>query len=964
MSVAGVPYGFEGLGPVVAKGGSLGVSRSVLVLFCLGYAQACLGYAQAQSTGPIKLFESKIRPLFVSKCLACHSDKVQMAGLVLTTAEGFQKGAESGPVVSGTNPGQSRLIRAVRYLDAIKMPPTGKLASEEIRSLEEWVSMGAPWPKLEPVSQAELGVGKNAYWAFRPLDNSPPPSVKDESWAANPIDHFIQAGLEEKGLDPALPAGKLTLLRRATYDLHGLPPTETEIDQFLADTAPGAFTRLVDRLLASPRYGERWGRHWLDVARYATSTGVDEDHRYPYAWRYRDYVIDAFNHDLPYDQFVREQIAGDLLPAREPGQVNQRGIIATGFLALGPKAIAQQDRVQMVYDVVDEQIDTVSKAFLGLTIACARCHDHKFDPILNTDYYSLASIFASSQTYADLSLEEGNVVQFHMEPLVPADVYEHYRKHQDKIETVEKLINATLELESIEHMERVWLPRIVDYMLAARSVYVGGHSPETAAQEANLDVGTLKKWAEYLDPGDQLRLYLEEWHDADAANARSVAEKYRQRFAASSAEWREKVAEWKATVQTAYGEGAPAPKRPLTDGFKDRFHEETAINEGGAFYIDEEQREEILSAELRRLIERLRAEQAELKESAPPQPPMASAVVEGEIIDQPLFLRGNHHNHGEVVPKEFPRVLAGSNQRPVTQGSGRRELAEWLVTGNAALTSRVMVNRIWHWHFGRGLVRTTNNFGKVGERPTHPRLLDYLARQFIDSGWSIKHMHRLIMLSSAYRISSRVSDDAWRLDPDNRLSSRFDRRRLSIEELRDSILALAGSLDLTMGGTLQPELGDSTKGSSTEDPPYLAPEASMRRTVYLPLYRNRLPKLLSLFDFVDSTSSTGQRSQTNIAPQGLFVMNSKFFDGRGRGFAERLLDRPSGADSGRVERAYLMALARKPTAGELQFSLDYVRNYPSGPVRKRSGETSDPQLTAWQGLCRILMASNEFHYVD
>ncbi len=309
-------------------------------------------------------------------------------------------------------------------------------------------------------------------------------------------------------------------------------------------------------------------------------------------------------------------------------------------------------------------------------------------------------------------------------------------------------------------------------------------------------------------------------------------------------------------------------------------------------------------------------------------------------------------------------MLAGTNQQPVTQGSGRRELAEWLVTGNAALTSRVMVNRIWHWHFGQGLVRTPNNFGKVGERPTHPRLLDYLARQFIDGGWSIKQMHRLIMLSSTYRMSSRASNDARRLDPENRLWSRFYRRRLSIEELRDSILALAGSLDLTMGGTLQPELGDSIKGSSTEDPPYLAPEASPRRTVYLPLYRNRLPKLLSLFDFVDSTASTGQRSQTNIAPQGLFVMNSEFFDGRARGFAQRLLDKPSPPDAGRIERAYLMALGRKPTSDELQFSLDYVRNYPSGPPRNRSRETSGPQLTTWQGLCRILMASNEFHYVD
>ena len=332
---------------------------------------------------------------------------------------------------------------------------------------------------------------------------------------------------------------------------------------------------------------------------------------------------------------------------------------------------------------------------------------------------------------------------------------------------------------------------------------------------------------------------------------------------------------------------------------------------------------------------------------------MASAVIEGEIVDQPVFIRGSHHNRGRIVPKIFPVVLAGRGQTPVTQGSGRRELADWLVTGNAALTSRVMVNRIWLWHFGEGLVRTPNNFGKVGERPTHPALLDYLAREFIDTGWSIKQMHRRIMNSRAYRMSSRPTTQALELDPDNRLWSRFNRRRLSIEEMRDSVLALGGSLDLAMGGTLQPELGDSIKGSSSPEPPYLAPEDTSRRTVYLPLYRNRLPKLLGLFDFVDSTASTGQRSQTNVAPQGLFAMNSGFLDDLARGFAQRLLD---GAvdDAERVELAYRLALTRPPHVDERRRMENFVSGYPE----------SSRKPAAWQGLCRVLMASNEFHYVD
>ena len=931
-------------------------NRTAAILCLLAASQ---GLGSGQEDSRIEFFESRIRPLLAEKCAVCHSDEARMAGLDLMSAEGFARGADTGRLVAGADIDNSRLVRAVRYQSDIKMPPTGKLDAEDIQAIEQWVLWGAPWPQPAEAKEPLRQAGENSaldgagHWAFQPLSAAGLPNVENLHWAQSPVDRFILAALEKGGIEPAEEAGKLTLLRRVKFDLHGLPPTEMEIEMFLADTGQGAFARLVDRLLASPRYGERWGRHWLDVARYATSTGVDEDHRYPDAWRYRDYVIDAFNRGLPYDRFVREQIAGDLLPASEPGTVNVNGITATGFLALGPKAIAQQDRVQMVYDVVDEQIDTVSKAFMGLTIACSRCHDHKFDPVLTTDYYSLASIFASTKTYADLSLEEGNVVQFHMEPLVPREVYQRYRSHRDRIDAVRKRIESILEAAAIDHMEDQLLPRMVDYMAAARRVYVDGEDMDEVAKAAGLDPATVKKWAEYLDPGDQLRLYLKDWHDADAAAAHRVAEEYRKAFAASSAEWRAKVDSWKKEVRRAYESRKPAPKKPLTDGFRNRVHEEAALKEGGPFYLDTGQRTAVLSAELRELVAELLSEQAGLEASSPPRPPMASAVIEGEIVDQPVFIRGSHHNHGRIVPKTFPVVLAGRGQTPVTRGSGRRELADWLVTGNAALASRVMVNRIWLWHFGEGLVRTPNNFGKVGERPTHPALLDYLAREFIDTGWSIKQMHRRIMNSSTYRMSSRPTSQALELDPGNRLWSRFNRRRLSIEEMRDSVLALGGSLDLTMDGTLQPELGDSIKGSSSPDPPYLSPEDTNRRTVYLPLYRNRLPKLLGLFDFVDSTSSTGQRSQTNVAPQGLFAMNSGFLDDRAHGFAQRLLDGAED-DAERVELAYRLALTRPPHAEERRRMENFVSGYPE----------SSRKPVAWQGLCRVLMASNEFHYVD
>jgi cytochrome c553 len=378
----------------------------------------------AQSAEQLEFFEKKVRPIFAANCYSCHGPKTQMAGLNFSSAAGFEQ-----VVVKGDS-AQSRLYQAVSYTEKIKMPPPGKLAGHEIDDLKAWIDMGAPWPKEAPVpvtANPRITEGRK-FWAFQPVKDYPPPKVNNVAWVKTPIDRFILAKLEEMRIRPASPAPKLTLLRRVTYDLIGLPPTSQEIDAFLADSSPEAYAKVVDRLLASPQYGERWGRHWLDVARYADSTGMDEDHIYPYAWRYRDYVVKAFNDDLPYDRFVMEQLAGDLLPAEKPGAVNERGIVATGFLALGPKPLAQQDRMKMIYDVVDEQIDTASKAFMGLTVACARCHDHKFDPILTKDYYSLASIFASSENFRNLG-RPGAVSYIYDAPLDPV-AFERYQSHR------------------------------------------------------------------------------------------------------------------------------------------------------------------------------------------------------------------------------------------------------------------------------------------------------------------------------------------------------------------------------------------------------------------------------------------------------------------------------------------------------------------------------------------------------
>ncbi|HWB98065.1 MAG TPA: DUF1549 domain-containing protein, partial [Bryobacteraceae bacterium] len=439
------------------------------------------GAALAQNSEEgARFFETRIRPLFASNCYACHGPKMKMAGLDLSTAAGFARGRDSGPIVVPGDPEHSKLIQAVSHTGAIKMPPGPKLSGQQIADLTAWVKMGSPWPRNEA---APAQAGGSDFWSFQPVKDHAPPKVRDRDWVQSPIDAFILAKLEEKGITPSPRADKLTLLRRATFDLTGLPPTPQEIDAFLADASPDAFAKVVDRLLASPRYGERWGRHWLDVARYADSTGADEDHRYPYAWRYRDYVIDAFNRDLPYDRLVMEQVAGDLLPAERAGAVNVEGITATGFLALGPKLIAEQDKVKMFYDIVDEQIDVAGRGVLGLTLACARCHDHKFDPISTKDYYSLASIFASTKQLAKI---EGVVSQLYFVPLVPKEEAAAYQQHQEKIEAKKDAINEVVEAEGRLGAERQ-APRLADYMTAAWKVYAGGAKADDIARSQGLD---------------------------------------------------------------------------------------------------------------------------------------------------------------------------------------------------------------------------------------------------------------------------------------------------------------------------------------------------------------------------------------------------------------------------------------------------------------------------------------------
>ena len=915
---------------------------------------ACLPAAAAATEG-LEHFEKRVRPLLAAQCQACHNPQLQSGGIDLASGEGFAKARDEAALISLEDPASSRLLAIVGYAARVKMPPGGKLSEEDLGVLGRWVREGAPWPGAElraaVLSDSEQGAFTEeqlSYWAFQPVSQPRPPAVSNLSWPRNAIDRFILAKLEQQGLEPAPPVSRLTWLRRAHFDLTGLPPSPDEALAFAADRSPGAWERAVDRLLASPRYGERWGRHWLDVARYADSTGNDEDHRYPYAWKYRDYVIEAFNSDLPYDRFVTEQIAGDLL-STEP---DPRGVIATGFLALGPKAIAQQDKTRMRYDVYDEQIEVVSKAMLGLTVACARCHDHKFDPILTRDYYSLAGIFASTRSFRDA---EAHVSKMLLKPLVPQEQYDRYQAEQMAIKNrrIERDNVGDIEIEQLVEAQA---SRVAEYMLAARRAYEDDEDEASVAVAENLDAGRLAKWVAYLRPAQPERAQLADWHSAGPDQRAEAAAAYQRRFEGTLKEWHHTIRRWrKDTIELIRNGTMPPRPKPRFQAGRDRFFFDVYEAKGGPLSFRGEERDRALQPQTLAAVRRLGEELEKLERSAMPEPPMANAVEDGEPVEQRVFVRGDYSAKGEPAPKVFPAILAGFDQQPVRTGSGRLELARWIASPSNPLTARVMANRIWQKHFGQGIVRTPSNFGKLGASPTHPELLDWLAADFVEQGWSVKAMHRRILLSSTYRSSSATSAEAAAADPENLWLSRFHRRRLDVEELRDGMLAVDGSIEFAMGGTLQSGFGTDRENSN--DRLSIDPATTPRRLVYIPLRRANLPTLLNLFDFGDAVTSLGKRPVTNVAPQALFMMNSEFVARRASNLAQRLLGSVPGEDAERARRAHLAVLTREPSGAEVDSALSYVAQ-----LMERYPEASERD--AWASYCRILLASNEFLYID
>jgi hypothetical protein len=828
------------------RGASRG--RIVLASLLVGISSAGAAPKPAEShptKSGAEFFEKQIRPILVHNCYECHSGDPKKAKghFVLDTREGVGKGGASGPVINPGHPDHSLLIEAVRY-ESLEMPPKAKLPDELIEKLVHWVEMGAPDPRagkaVRPGGKMDLAQARK-FWAFQPPKAVAPPTVHDSSWPIIDIDRFIRARQEAEKLKPVGDADRVTFIRRVTFDLTGLPPTVAEIDAFVKDTSAQPIAAVVDRLLTSPRFGERWGRHWLDVVRFGESTGKEINLPYRYAWRYRNYVIDAMNFDKPYDRFIVEQLAGDMLPAKTAAQ-HDHLLVATGFLSLGPKSVPQNPE-QFRYDVIDDQIDVTGRAFLGMTIACARCHDHKYDPIPTTDYYAMAGIFHSTETMA--GVQAGR--------------------------------------------------RVIDEARLIR-LAEGGESLSAEDKTRRREVMQIERQIEH---------------------------------------WRELL------------------KRPASRGAQRKGSAKVARPLSVPDVVDPKKiREEIKTLEER--LEKIEAVPSSTHD-------LALGVREGPPGNSPVLNRGAIRDKGSEVPRGVLTVLKTKDVRIDPRHSGRLALAHWIANTNNPLTARVMVNRVWQHLFGQGLVTTVDNFGALGEEPSHPELLDTLAVRFMNQDrWSLKKLIRSIVLSRVYRLSSAHNAENYAIDPSNRFRWRMEPRRLDAEEIRDAVLAASGQLDLKRpegSPVLELDNGIVRPGKALQD----LRKPTNHRSVYLPIVRGHLPEMLQVFDAPDPSLIVGQRDVTTVAPQALFMMNNPFVITQSHQMARRVLGTRGLTQDARIDLAYRLALGRVATEGERSEIKHYVASYHKSV--EPAAPKGNPQVTAWASFCQTLFASGEFRYV-
>jgi hypothetical protein len=951
-------------------------------------APAKPGIAPVSATSPeptadeAKYFNAKVLPILRQRCYECHSHDAKKikGGLVVDSRDGMRKGGDSGPAVVPHKLEASLIITSIHWDDPdFQMPPKEKLKDGDIKVFEEWVKMGAPDPRSSPAGigdQTAIAAKSRDHWAFKPVQNPAVPEVKDKTWPKTPVDNFILAKLEAKGMKPSAPTDRQTLIRRVTYDLIGLPPTTDEVRAFVEDKSPDAYPRLVERLLASPHYGERWARYWLDVARYADTTGSagvgGRDNRFIYAWTYRDYVVRSFNEDKGYDRFICEQLAADLMLAKK--QTEQRNLAALGFLTVG-KRFSNPD------DETDDRIDATSRAFLGLTVTCGRCHDHKFDPIPTEDYYSWHGIFSSTREpdlgplldepkdtpeYQDFQKQIA-VAETGVKELVDSEWENYFDEHFAKmgqyltaIEEAKKGMGG-LSVGSFygtrglrATMARMWdaylkgdsargatasakttkAPKF-DPIFAPWKAFVAlpaaefeANAPELAARFAGTSAPAVDAATVPSDPVKSAPsnpeaklnpLVAKMFAGEPPKSLKDVADRYGKLFADIQRQHREKRAE----LLKAAGHWEPVDVK-FDDPDTEALHE-VLYGPESPVYRDKLNFRGELGVTASGKMERLVAKENDIRLTHPASPPRALAVEElPKAHDSHIFIRGDRNKPGPEVPHRFLTILGGTNAKPFTEGSGRLELAQAIVSKDNPLTARVMINRVWLHHFGQGLVGTPSDFGLRGDDPTHPELLDYLARQFMDHGWSLKTVHRLIVLSATYQ---QRSDDVPKyrdVDPTNTLVFKMNRRRLDVEAMRDSILADAGTLDLKMGGHPVEILGDEP-----------------RRTIYATINRENVPGFLSNFDFALPEMSSPMRSESIVPTQALFLMNSPFVIEQARKMAALPEIEHAANDEARVRQFYLRVFQRQPGKEDLADALGFFR-------QQASYKPEPPPKTDWK----------------
>lgn len=878
---------------------------------------------QEPSREGLEFFEKKIRPALTENCYACHSEKSKrpQGGLLLDSIEAMLKGGASGqPAIVPRDPEKSLLIKAIRHTDAkLQMPMGGKLPDQVIKDFEDWVKMGAPAPRASTLTVASNYPAYNfdearKFWSFQPLKDHQPPKVKNAAWVKSPIDRFVLAKLEEKGLKPVADADKRALIRRATFDLTGLPPTPEDVDAFLKDASPNAFEKVVDRLLGSQAYGEKWGRHWLDVVRYADTAGDNSDYPVTAAYRYRNYVIESFNNDKPYDQFIREQIAGDILakqvgpradgeasdegdvpgakktPAAEIEKSRQEKVIATGYLAISRRFGSRNKEMNLT---IDDTIDNLGKAFLGLSVSCARCHDHKFDPIPQRDYYALYGIFNS-----------------------------------------------------------------IRYSFPGAEIYP--HPAEMVALVGGKDAENFYRRQKELSEIDDAIERLKGERGTAARNKKMKEEAAAKAETPAPASKEAKPPEAKRDNETGADEKTGAQKQ--SENMPADYDRDLANNQKA-------QTSKRMPDEVEVEWTRVNARQSELHRRYA-NTPRAYAVIEGAPANARVHRKGDPKSLGDEVPRGFLTILGGGQIPKDHRGSGREFLADWIADAKNPLTARVMVNRIWEYHFGKGIVQTPNDLGARGRAPTHPELLDWLASRFIEGGWSIKKMHRMIMLSHAYRIgggaveTGRRGDEATgrnsTIDVNNDYFWRFNRRRLEAEEIRDSVLAVSGALDRTMGGE-HPFPPEQTWRFSQHEQ-FFAVYDTNRRSVYLMQQRLKKHPFFEVFDGADSNATTDGRAQSVTPVQALFLMNSPFIHEQSDRFAVRV-GMAFDTLRERIDYAFRLAYGRAPRLEEIREAQNYLRQT---RLELQAGGAPVDQLNqkSLASYLRVVMSSNEFLYVD